>query len=123
MLTRPYLFLAKPVPKLSFLGRQHLVSSAGDEEPLVDGWIDWCWGELLVGWDMCELGWADARWRVLDLGVDEGDISWGGAAGDELFPGLSALTDNISGVPSSFVSDYSRRLLRDKLTSCSCTRR
>lgn len=79
-------------------GKQRLVGSARDEEPLVDGWVDWGWGQLLVGWDVWELLWGDAGWGVLDGNVGQGDLSWSGLAGDELLPCLGALTDNIHGV-------------------------
>lgn len=47
----------------------HLGSSAGDEEPLVNGWVNWCWSKALVLWDRWELLWGDASRGVLDIQV------------------------------------------------------
>ena len=81
-----------------------LVGSSGDEEPLVNRWVDWRGGELLVGWDVWQLLWGDAGWRVLDSNVGQGDLAWGGLASDELLPCLGALADNVSGVAVGLVS-------------------
>ena len=101
----------------AFPPARHLVGSTRDEEPLVNAWVDWCRGKILVGWNGRKLVRVDTAWRVLDgkvgtVNMSDGtnvqhglvinshrDIAWLGLASDELLPSLSTLTDNISGVP------------------------
>lgn len=58
----------------AFLPVRHLVGGTGDEEPLVNAWVDWRRGKGLVGWNRRKLVRADATWRVLDGKV--GTISY-----------------------------------------------
>lgn len=83
---------------ISFPKRKNLVGGTGDEEPLVDRWVDWSGLELLVLWEVWKLLGTDTRWGVLDGDVGKGDVSWGSLASDELLPCLSALTDDVHGV-------------------------
>ncbi len=46
-----------------------LVGSTGDKEPLVNAWVNWCRGQVLVGWDGRKLVRVDSAWRVLNSKV------------------------------------------------------
>lgn len=48
------------------LNIRHLVGSTGDEEPLVDAWVDWCRGEVLIEWNGRKLVRVDTAWGMLD---------------------------------------------------------
>lgn len=50
----------------AFLPIRHLVGGTGDEEPLVNAWVNWRRGEVLVGWDRRKLVRVDTAWGVLD---------------------------------------------------------
>jgi hypothetical protein len=65
-----------------------LVGSAGDEEPLVDAWVNWGRGELLVLRDVRQLLGGDAAGGVLDGNV--------GAVGC-LLAGASSIAERESG--------------------------
>lgn len=45
---------------------RHSVGSTGDEEPLVNAWVDWCRGQGLIGWNGGKLVRVDTVWRMLD---------------------------------------------------------
>ena len=49
----------------AFLPDWHLVGSTGDEEPLVNAWVNWGGGEVLVGWNGRKLVMVDTAWGVL----------------------------------------------------------
>ena len=101
----------------------YLVGSTGDEEPLVNRWVDWSGLKLLILWEVWKLLSADAGWGVLDGDVGEGDVSWSGLARNELLPSLSALTDDVHGVTVD-LSEFKAFGWNSKmLTPCSCTRR
>lgn len=40
----------------------------GNEEPLVNAWVNWSRGLVVAGWDV-ELAWIDTLWGVVDSGV------------------------------------------------------
>jgi hypothetical protein len=56
---------------------RRLVGSAGDEEPLVNAWIDWRRGKVLVGWNGRKLVRVDTAWGVLDREVGAINMSDG----------------------------------------------
>ena len=115
----PQTMLPKPH---AFLPDRHLVGSTGDEEPLVNAWVDGGRSEVLIGWDGRKLFRVDAARGLLDRKVGavicqnmlkpkfavnlRRDITWLGLASDELLPGLSTLTDDISGVSVTASASY-----------------
>lgn len=92
----------------------HLNRSAGDEEPLVNAWINWSRSLVVTSWD-AELAGVSLVLRVTDSGVgarqpsvmifmlhcffnSQRNLALVGLASDELLPGLGALPDDIHGV-------------------------
>jgi hypothetical protein len=59
----------------ALLPSRYLVGSTGDEEPLVNAWIDWGRGNVLVGWNGRELVRVDTAGGVLDHKVGAADMS------------------------------------------------
>jgi len=55
--------------------RSNLCSSTRDEEPLVDAWVNWSRGNVLVLWDGRKLVWVDTAWRLLDGKVGTVELS------------------------------------------------
>jgi len=72
----------------------HLNCSAGDEEPLVDGWVDRGWWVALVGWDVW---WLNAE-LVVELSVGQSDLGGWILSINQPLPCLVCLPDNLSGV-------------------------
>jgi len=75
-----------------------LSSGSRDEEPLVNAWVNWCWGEVLVLRDRWKLIRGDTAWGLLDGKVGSGDFTGGSLSSDELLPSLSTLTNDIGSV-------------------------
>lgn len=95
---------------------------ARDEEPLVDGWVNWSWCKMLALWNWWQLVRADTSLAgMLNSRVGDGHISWVGLASDKLLPSFRALTNNVGSVPMN-ISICLISVAAEDLTSCSCTR-
>jgi len=81
-----------------FLDGKNSSGSSGDEEPLVNAWVDGSRKTVFVLCNRSKLVRGDAAVGVLDSQVGSGNTTSISLAGNESLPSLCTLTYNVSGV-------------------------
>ena len=84
--------------QLNTLGASGSDGRTGNEEPLVNGAINRCRGDILSGWDFGELRLVDAICRALVGNIGQADVTTLLLASNKTFPSIAAFADDLLGV-------------------------